>query len=104
MQDMFITQKAMYPFWVFADLHAGKIVGGPFVCFIGAHFEPGFVAQDIEVHKLAVGRMVSGAWKLAELKERPGAKIGYGYGKTPQEAFRKACYSSGYLKMQDTTK
>lgn len=104
MNDIFITQKGMYPFWVFADIHCGKILGSPYVCFIGAHYEPSFVASDIEVHKQAVERMRSGAWKMGEIKDNPKAKVGWGAGKTPHEAFRKACYNSGYIKVQDATK
>lgn len=103
-EDMFITQKGMYPFWLFADIHCGKFLGSPFVCFIGAHYEPGFVAAEAEPHQKSIERMKSGAWKMGELKDNPKAKVGWGAGKTPQEAFRKACYNSGYLKTVDATK
>lgn len=102
-EDILITQKGMYPFWLFADLHGGKFIGGPYVCFIGAHYEAHFIAKDPIPHEQAVGRLKSGAWKLSEAKDNPSTKIGWGCGKTPQEAFRKACYSSGYLKVKDVT-
>lgn len=101
-EDVFITKKGMYPFWLFADIHHGKYVGGPYVCFIGGHYEAHFVASEPEPHKQAVERLKNGAWKISTLKEGVSEKVGWGCGQTPQEAFRKACYNSGYIKMVDT--
>lgn len=104
MEDTYINQKNMKPFWVFADLFDGKHIGAKFLCFINTHYPPEMVSGEEEVNKRGAEKLKNGSW-IAEVKKEmgPEAKVGWGYGNTPQEAFRKACYSSGYLKVKDVS-
>lgn len=102
--DQFIMTKKMKPFWVFADLCDGKYVGGPYLCFINAHYPNELASPKDDVNKRGAERLKDGTWKAEELKTAPpNTKIGWGVGKTPQEAFRKACFNSGHLQVKDVT-
>lgn len=93
----------MYPFWVFADLHNGKNVGGKFLCFINAHYPEEMISGENDVNKRGADKLKDGTWLLEMKKLNPDAKVGWGVGNSPDDAFRAACYSSGYLKVKDVS-
>lgn len=104
LNDIFITKKDMYPFWLFRDIFGGKHTGGKFLCFINAHYPVGLASTSEDANKRAADSLKDGTWKVEMLKQwQPQDKIGWGFGDTPQDAFRKACYNSGYLTVKDVS-
>ena len=103
-QDIYVTKNDMNPFWIFRDMFDGKHVGGKFLCFINAHFPEEMVSQLDAVNARGAAKLKDGSWKVEMLKSLgTDAKVGWGAGTSPDDAFRKACYNSGYLKVKDVS-
>ena len=100
--DTAIERKEIFPLWLFTDLYRGRHTGYKFMCFIGANVPMKLFNTDERIHKEQVEELKTGVWKterLNKLKEsgQEPKKIGWGFGNTPSQAFREACYMSGHI-------
>ena len=101
--DQFIMKKQMKPMWLFTDIYGSHVNReGKFWCFIGGHFPDGLMAEDKEEYNRAVNLLISGQWQRAwladEVNQKGNVKVGYGFGDNPNQAFKRAIVSAGYLK------
>lgn len=101
--DIAIEKKSIFPMWVFTDPHYGTQSGGKFMAFVGANWPVKIVSATLEAQAEALLYLTSGNWKARALEQDPEKKmVGYGFGNTPSEAFRNACFMSGHMTRVQT--